>query len=79
MRGSSRDIPDDLGGPVVPSANDAGKSGAGQRVTYLLKLLAQRPSASATGPSGEGYLSQLSHGLVGRHRVTARQGGFLRG
>jgi hypothetical protein len=36
MCSSSRDIQDDLGGPVVPSANDAGKSGAGQRVTYLL-------------------------------------------
>src|ERR1700722_9034070 len=38
MRRSSRDLQDDLGGPVVPSVNDAGKSGAGQRVTYLLKI-----------------------------------------
>ena len=40
---------------------------------YLLELLAQGPSVSATGPSGDGYLSQLT-GLVGLHRITARQG-----
>ena len=70
---SGNGIQDDLGEPVVPSANDAGKSGAGQRVMYLLELLAQGPSVSATGPSGDGYFSQLT-GLVGLHRSRRGKG-----